>query len=90
MRCKVDTNCIWTRGVPIPLCKCTYSYIQEIKFSHLMKHNTLLLIFLLLIYKTVVQIESCADSGRCRIIYSDGSTDLLLNPFIGQVIKTSL
>jgi hypothetical protein len=37
--------------------------------------------------KTVVKIESCA-AIRCRVIFSDGSTDLLINPFIGQkVIK---
>lgn len=37
-------------------------------------------------FKTVVKIDSCAASGRCRIFYNDGSTDLLFNPYIGQRI----
>lgn len=41
----------------------------------------------LLIILTVIEIESCANSGRCRVKLSDGSTDLLFYPYIGQVIK---
>lgn len=38
--------------------------------------------------KTVVRIESCANSGRCRVFYDDGTTDLLFNPYIGlKVLK---
>jgi hypothetical protein len=54
-----------------------------------MKYNILLLIFLVLI-KTIVSIDSCASSGRCRVTFSDGSTDLIFNPHIGQTVKIKL
>jgi hypothetical protein len=38
------------------------------------------------LFKTVIKIDSCADSGRCRVIYNDGTTDLLFNPYVGQRI----
>jgi len=37
--------------------------------------------------KTVVEIESCAASMRCRVIFDDGTTDLLFNPYVGLKIK---
>lgn len=47
-----------------------------------------LAILLAVSIKVVTQIESCADSGRCRVIFNDGTTDLLLSPYVGQkVIK---
>lgn len=36
--------------------------------------------------KTVIEIESCAESGRCRVKFDDNSTDLLWNPYIGQKV----
>lgn len=39
-------------------------------------------------YKIVVKIVDCANSGRCRVIFDDNSTDLVFNPFIGmKVVK---
>lgn len=35
-------------------------------------------------FKTVVRIESCADSGLCRVYFDDDSTDLLFYPYIGM------
>ncbi len=50
--------------------------------------NILLAFSLAVSIKVVVEIESCADSGRCRVLFDDKSTDLLLNPYVGQkVIK---
>ena len=37
-------------------------------------------------YKTVIKIESCASSMRCRVYFNDGSTDLLFNPYIGMKV----
>jgi len=54
-----------------------------------MKYSTLLVIILLLV-KTVVTIESCASSGRCRVVFNDASTDLLFNPHIGQTVTIPL
>jgi hypothetical protein len=62
-------------------------------FMHYSKNNTLtflaiLLILLVLVvpalFKTVIKIDSCAASGRCRVIFNDGTTDLLFNPYIGM------
>lgn len=36
---------------------------------------------------TVTKIESCAASMRCRVIFDDGTTDLIFNPFIGMKVK---
>ena len=38
-------------------------------------------------YKTVVKIESCASSGRCRVIFDDGTTDLLYLPHVGMKVE---
>lgn len=38
-------------------------------------------------YRTVIKIESCASSGRCRVLFDDRSTDLLLYPYIGQKVE---
>lgn len=46
-----------------------------------------ILVLLNVQYKTVVKIESCASSGRCRVIFDDGSVDLLLYPLIGQKVE---
>lgn len=57
-----------------------------------LKNNTLsmLLVLITLVvlppHKKVVRILSCADSGRCRVLMSDGSLDLLFNPYIGQIV----
>lgn len=56
-----------------------------------MKHNTLTFIsifltLLVLSFKVVVKIESCAASGRCRVEYNDGTLDLLLDPYVGQKV----
>lgn len=37
-------------------------------------------------FKVVVKIESCASSGRCRVLFNDGSTDILFNPYVGMKI----
>jgi hypothetical protein len=56
-----------------------------------LKNNTLTYLAILLIvltvpalFKTVILIDPCASSGRCRVYFQDGSTDLLFNPYIGQ------
>lgn len=38
-------------------------------------------------FKTVTKIESCASSGRCRVIFDDGTTDLVFNPYIGMKVS---
>lgn len=48
-----------------------------------LKVSTLILISMFLI---VVEIVSCADSGRCRVVLSDGTTDLIFFPYLGQVV----
>ena len=57
------------------------------------RFNTLILLLSLISYtsfaseyKTVIKIESCAVSMRCRVYFNDGSTDLLFNPYIGMKI----
>jgi hypothetical protein len=59
--------------------------MKYLKLSTL-TYLTILLVLLVVpaLFKTVVKIESCAASGRCRVVYSDGSTDLLFNPYVGQ------
>jgi hypothetical protein len=54
-----------------------------------MKTLFTLLLFsaIILEYKTVTVIESCADSGRCRVYFDDESTDLLFNPYIGMKVE---
>jgi hypothetical protein len=58
----------------------------------MMKNNTLKLLIILITlvvlppHKKVVRILSCADSGRCRVEMSDGSLDLLFNPYVGQIV----
>ena len=58
-----------------------------------LKYNTFYSIVLLIgfiifpPFKVVVKIDSCANSGRCRVRFNDGSTDLLFNPYIGQAIR---
>lgn len=48
----------------------------------------ILAVVIALSIKVVVQIDSCANSGRCRVIFDDRTTDLLLDPYVGQkVIK---
>lgn len=37
----------------------------------------------------VIEIESCANSGRCRVRLSDGTTDLLFFPYLGQIVDKS-
>lgn len=38
-------------------------------------------------FKTVTKIESCAESGRCRVYFDDNSTDLLFYPYIGMKVN---
>ena len=38
-------------------------------------------------YKTVVKVESCASSGRCRVIFDDGTSDLLYLPSVGMRVS---
>lgn len=45
------------------------------------------LLLLAIAFKTVIQIESCANSGRCRVYFDDNSTDLLYNPYIGMRVE---
>lgn len=49
--------------------------------------KTIILGFSIYAILTVVKIESCASSGRCRVIFDDGSTDLLYLPHIGQKVE---
>ena len=42
------------------------------------------------IYKTVVKVESCASSGRCRVTFDDGTTDLLYFPNVGMKVKLNI
>jgi hypothetical protein len=44
----------------------------------------IILTMLTLVFKTVIKIESCADSGICRVYFDDDSTDLLFYPYIGM------
>lgn len=61
-----------------------------------LKYNTLYAIILLITliilppHKIVVKILSCANSGRCRVLMSDNTYDLLFNPYVGQIIKIRL
>ena len=61
--------------------------MDKLKLSTL-TYLAILLIVLVIpaLFKTVVKIDSCAASGRCRVIFSDGTSDLLFNPYIGQRI----
>lgn len=47
----------------------------------------ILSIFLSVQYKTVIKIESCTRSGRCRVYFDDNSTDLMFNPYIGMKVR---
>jgi hypothetical protein len=49
--------------------------------------NLTKMLILLIAFKTVTQIESCASSGRCRVYFDDNSTDLLYNPYIGMRVE---
>lgn len=42
---------------------------------------------ILLTILTVVKIESCANSGICRVIFDDNSTDLVYLPYIGMKVR---
>lgn len=44
-------------------------------------------ILIILIWLTVVKIESCANSGRCRVIFDNGNIDLIFNPYVGMRIQ---
>lgn len=59
----------------------------KLKLSTL-TYLAILLIVLVIpaLFKTVVKIDSCAASGRCRVLFNDGTVDLLFNPYIGQRI----
>lgn len=59
--------------------------MDKLKLSTL-TYLAILLIVLVVpaLFKTVVKIDSCAASGRCRVLFNDGTTDLLFNPYIGQ------
>lgn len=61
--------------------------MQYLKLSTL-TYSAILLGMLVVpaLFKTVIKIDSCAASGRCRIFFQDGTTDLLFNPYVGQMI----
>ena len=61
--------------------------MDKLKLSTLTYLSILLIVLVIpALFKTVVKIDSCAASGRCRVLFNDGTTDLLFNPYIGQRI----
>lgn len=62
-------------------------YLKLITLTLPLKY--LIVVWVLMIlppFKVVVKIDSCSNSGRCRVYFNDGTTDLLLDPYVGQKI----